>query len=102
MALSNPLKRWSIPTATAFGLLSGTAAFLLWGFQAAAYEIGLKILVVALLCTLVAGASVLWMTLKDVYGPRQRSKRIRAIRSLDVAVSAVLIIPSTLLLRQIL
>jgi uncharacterized membrane-anchored protein len=102
MALSNPLKRWSIPTATAFGVLAGIAAFLLWGFQAAAYELGLKLLIAALICTLVAGASVLWMTLKDVYGPRRRSKRVGAIRTFDVAVSAVLIIPSAILLQQIL
>src|SRR5690606_38135918 len=69
MALSTLLKRWSIPTATAFGLLAGTAAFLLWGFQVAAYDIGLALLIAALACTLFAGASVLWMTLRDVYGP---------------------------------
>jgi uncharacterized membrane-anchored protein len=102
MARPNPLKRWTIPTATAFGIIAGLAALLMWGFRAAAYEIGLALLIAALVCTLFAGASVLWMTLRDVYGPRQRSRRIRAIRSLDVVVSAVLIIPSALLLRQIL
>jgi hypothetical protein len=87
------LAGWTVPRATVAGIALGIAALLLAAFANNWPDTLLYPYAALLVLTFACGASILWITLQDIR-TRGRGGRMRPIRAFDVAMGALLVLPS--------
>jgi len=95
------LKSWTIGRATGLGVTAGLAALVLWPMFAAWPETLLWPFVAMLAVTAFCGASMLLITLKDIYR-RRRGTVMHRIRIFDVVLGLLLALPSLVQLEALL
>lgn len=94
------LKAWTIQRATIAGIAAGLAALLI-SAAIGVWPEGLLYAYAALLAfTAWCGASVLWITARDVK-TRGRGGRMRPIRAFDLAAGLLLLLPSLYALKMV-
>ncbi len=93
------IERWTIQRATMIGIIAGLLALLLGGLFGTAREPLLYFYAFLLLVTAACAASILWITASDMRD-RGTSGRMRPIRAFDLAVGAILLIPSVYALTE--
>jgi hypothetical protein len=84
---------WTIGRATGTGVIAGLVAVVLWPVYAAWPEPWGVPFIVMLGVTAFCGASILLLTLKDIYS-RSRGTIMHRIRIFDVALGLLLLVPS--------
>lgn len=84
---------WTIGRATGIGVSAGLVALILWPVHAAWPEPLFWPFVVVLAITAFCGASILLLTLKDIYH-RTRGTIMQRIRIFDVVLGLLLLVPS--------
>ncbi len=82
--------------------MAGLAAVVLWPLYATWPETIRLPFAVALLIAALCGGAMLWMTLHDLKRRSGRGSRLRPIRTFDVILGFVLLVPSLVELRAIL
>ena len=93
---------WTVKRATGFGAMFALSAVVLRLFYPASPE--LVRLPLLALCALAAfcGLSILWITAVDRLRHGRRGIRLRPLRAFDMAVAALLVLPSLLLVPALL
>lgn len=94
------LRSWTIRRATGLGVTAGLVALLFWPIYAAWPDSLLWPFLVVLAVTAFCGASILLITLKDMYR-RKRGVLMQRIRIFDIALGLLLAVPSLLQLRAL-
>ena len=87
------LRWWTIGRATGVGISAGLAALVLWPLYAAYQERVLWPFAAALALAAVSGLSILLITAADML-LRRRGESVRPVRAFDLAVGALLSVPS--------
>ena len=87
----NALAGWTVMRATITGFALGLAAFLLANFAESRAMI--RTYAGLLILTVVCGASILLILLRDVHA-RQRGDRVRPIRIFDLCMGVLLVLPA--------
>lgn len=95
------LKVWTIRRATGIGIMAGLASLVLWPLFAAWPDALLWPFVAVLALTAFCGASILLITLKDVY-TRTRGVVMHRIRIFDIVLGLLLAMPSLFQLEALL
>ena len=95
------LRWWTIGRATGVGVSAGLLALILWPAYAAWPEALYWPFVAALAVTFLCGASILLITLKDIFS-RSRGLMMHRIRLFDIVLSLLLAIPSLIQLEALL
>lgn len=96
------LRWWTISRATGAGFVAGLLSLLLWPAYASFGEPLLWPFVATLAVTAFCGLSILWITGTDMVRRDQRNRRLRVVRSFDVAVALLFVGPSLLMLEDLL
>jgi hypothetical protein len=92
---------WTIGRATGVGVIAGIAALILWPLYAAYQDRVLPLFVAALALAALCGLSILWITAVDLVTHRRRGQRLRAVRTFDVVLALLLMVPSLVQLRAL-
>jgi hypothetical protein len=95
------LRWWTIGRATGIGVSAGLVAVMMWPLYAAWPEPLLWPFFVVLAVTAFCGASILLLTLKDIYH-RSRGAIMHRIRIFDLALGLLLAVPSLIQLNSLL
>ncbi len=85
------LKAWTIQRATVAGVIAGLGALLVSAALGGLPEALLYVYAALLAFTAFCGASILWITARDIK-TRGRGGRMRPIRTFDVAAGATLLL----------
>ena len=93
---------WTIGRAGGIGATAGLLSLILWPLYATFQE-PLRIpFIAALAATAFCGLSILLITIIDIGLRRDRGRRVRPIRSYDIALSVLMIVPSAMALESLL
>lgn len=92
---------WTIGRASGLGASAGLLALILWPLCATFQEPLRLPFVAALAVTAFCGASILLITIIDIGLRRDRGARVRPIRSYDVALSLLMMVPSLMALESL-
>ncbi len=92
---------WTIGRATGVGVTTGLVALVVWPLHAAWPESLHWPFIALLAVTAFCGASILLLTLKDIYR-RSRGTIMHRIRIFDITLGLLLLVPSLFQLRALL
>ena len=92
---------WTIGRATGTGVTAGLAALILWPLHASWPDPLRWPFIAMLAATAFCGASILLLTLKDIYR-RSRGTIMHRIRIFDISLGLLLLVPSLLQLNSLL
>ena len=87
-------KGWTIQRATGTGVTLGFAALVMRLFLGSAWELLRLPLLVLCLATAFCGLSILWITAVDRLRHGRRGERLIPVRTFDIAIALLMVLPS--------